>query len=90
MYGFCRKENYVCLVTEFVRGGNLADCLADQEYGLDFNLQAELSLNITRGMVYLHNQGVIHRDLKPANILVSIFSFYVLISPRLNHGMKAK
>lgn len=70
MYGFCRKENYVCLVTEFVRGGNLADCLADQEYGLDFNLQAELSLNITRGMVYLHNQGVIHRDLKPANILI--------------------
>lgn len=70
MYGFCRKENYVCLVTEFVRGGNLADCLADKEYDLDFFLQIELALNIVRGMVYLHNQNVIHRDLKPANILI--------------------
>jgi len=71
MYGFCRKENYVCLVTEYVRGGNLADCLADLEnYELDFYLQLELALNIVRGMVYLHSMGVIHRDLKPANILV--------------------
>jgi len=71
MYGFCRKENYVCLVTEYVRGGNLADCLADPEnYELDFYLQTELALNIVRGMVYLHSMGVIHRDLKPANILV--------------------
>lgn len=65
MYGFCKKNNYVCLVTEFVKGGNLASCLQDkQKYPLDFSLQLELALNITRGMVYLHNQNVVHRDLK--------------------------
>lgn len=70
MYGFCKKENYVCLVTEYVRGGNLAESLSDKTYELDLFLQYELSLNIVRGMVYLHNQRVIHRDLKPANILI--------------------
>eukprot|EP01114_Cavostelium_apophysatum_P021682 TRINITY_DN7634_c0_g2_i3.p1 TRINITY_DN7634_c0_g2~~TRINITY_DN7634_c0_g2_i3.p1 ORF type:complete len:708 (+),score=173.80 TRINITY_DN7634_c0_g2_i3:357-2480(+) len=71
MYGFCRKESYLCLVTEFVRGGNLADCLEDNDnYELDFYLQLELALSITRGMVYLHACGIVHRDLKPANILV--------------------
>lgn len=71
MYGFCRKNNYICLVTEFVRGGNLSECLKNKDqYFLDLALQIELSMNITRGMVYLHNQGVIHRDLKPANILI--------------------
>lgn len=68
MYGFCKKESYLCLVTEYVRGGNLADWLEDAE--LDLYLQIKLALNITRGMVYLHNQNVIHRDLKPANILI--------------------
>ena len=70
MYGFCKKENCLCLVTEYVRGGNLADCLEDETYELDLFLQVELALNIARGMVFLHNQKVIHRDLKPANILV--------------------
>jgi len=71
MYGFCRKENYICLVTEFVRGGNLSECLSNKEhYGLDLPLQIELALNICRGMVYLHNAEVIHRDLKPGNILI--------------------
>eukprot|EP00027_Filamoeba_sp_ATCC50430_P000285 CAMPEP_0168556248 /NCGR_PEP_ID=MMETSP0413-20121227/8776_1 /TAXON_ID=136452 /ORGANISM="Filamoeba nolandi, Strain NC-AS-23-1" /LENGTH=632 /DNA_ID=CAMNT_0008587171 /DNA_START=113 /DNA_END=2008 /DNA_ORIENTATION=+ len=71
MYGFCKKDNYICLVTEFVRGGNLAHCLSDHEnFYLDFALQIELSLSICRGMVYLHSKGVIHRDLKPANILI--------------------
>jgi len=70
MYGFCKKENCLCLVTEYVRGGNLAQCLEDESYELDLYLQVELALNIARGMVFLHNQKVIHRDLKPANILI--------------------
>ena len=71
MYGFCKKNAYICLVTEFVRGGNLSECLKEKDkYFLDLALQIELSMNITRGMVYLHNQHIIHRDLKPANILI--------------------
>jgi len=71
MYGFCRKDNQICLVTEYVRGGNLADCLENEaEYDLNEELQIKLALNISRGMVFLHNKRIIHRDLKPENILV--------------------
>lgn len=71
MYGFCKKQNYICLVTEFVKGGSLQSCLGDREnYPLDLPLQIELTANISRGMVYLHSQGIFHRDLKPANILI--------------------
>eukprot|EP01117_Protostelium_nocturnum_P002699 TRINITY_DN1353_c0_g1_i1.p1 TRINITY_DN1353_c0_g1~~TRINITY_DN1353_c0_g1_i1.p1 ORF type:complete len:663 (-),score=165.35 TRINITY_DN1353_c0_g1_i1:43-2031(-) len=71
MYGFCRKDNFLCLVTEFVKGGNLSSLLHQEtNLNLDLYLQVELALNICRGMVYLHSQDVIHRDLKPANILV--------------------
>eukprot|EP01116_Phalansterium_solitarium_P007463 TRINITY_DN2014_c0_g1_i2.p1 TRINITY_DN2014_c0_g1~~TRINITY_DN2014_c0_g1_i2.p1 ORF type:complete len:695 (+),score=192.50 TRINITY_DN2014_c0_g1_i2:195-2279(+) len=70
MFGFCKKDNLICLVTEFVKGGNLADCLEDKTRPLNIVLQVEIALSITKAMVYLHNQSVIHRDLKPANILV--------------------
>jgi len=70
MYGFCRKDNYICLVTEYVKGGNLSEGIHNPNCQLDFMLQVELAMSISRGMVYLHNQNVIHRDLKPANILI--------------------
>jgi len=71
MYGFCRKDNFMCLVTEFVRGGNLSALIHRGGTGpLDDWYQIELAMNISRGMVYLHSQDVIHRDLKPANILI--------------------
>jgi hypothetical protein len=57
MYGFCKKGNFTCLVTEFVKGGNLQEALSDKEkYHLNLNLQIELAQSISRGMVYLHNQ----------------------------------
>jgi len=71
MYGFCQKNNLLCLVTEYVRGGNLSHLLHQSGQGpLEEWYQIDLALNICRGMVYLHSQDVIHRDLKPANILV--------------------
>ncbi|PRP82898.1 hypothetical protein PROFUN_06675 [Planoprotostelium fungivorum] len=71
MYGYCKKDNFVCLVTEYVLGGNLMALLHQNSTGLlDDWYQIDLALNICRGMVYLHSQDVIHRDLKPANILI--------------------
>eukprot|EP01118_Nematostelium_gracile_P015413 TRINITY_DN6173_c0_g1_i2.p1 TRINITY_DN6173_c0_g1~~TRINITY_DN6173_c0_g1_i2.p1 ORF type:complete len:778 (+),score=161.64 TRINITY_DN6173_c0_g1_i2:127-2460(+) len=71
MYGFCRKDNYLCLVTEYVKGGNLSQCLKDREnFQMDIPKTIELAMNICTGMIYLHSRKVIHRDLKPANILI--------------------
>lgn len=38
MYGFCRKDNFLCLVTEYVKGGNLATCLESNSLFLLFFL----------------------------------------------------
>jgi serine/threonine protein kinase len=90
MFGFCKKDNFLCLVTEYVRGGNLASALENpSEYPLDPPLQLELALNIVRGMVYLHNQNIIHRDLKVnlfflfffLNQILNIYIFFLSLSP---------
>ena len=79
MFGFCKKDNFLCLITEYVRGGNLANALISvvenpSEFPLEPQLQIELSLNIVRGMVYLHDRSIIHRDLKVFHFVL-FFSF---------------
>lgn len=91
MFGFCRKDNYLCLVTEYVAGGNLADCLKDkQNYPLDFTHQCDIGMAICRWLVYLHKRNVIHRDLKPANILVHSVSAVETHSMQIESWQEAK
>eukprot|EP01116_Phalansterium_solitarium_P003438 TRINITY_DN14262_c0_g1_i1.p1 TRINITY_DN14262_c0_g1~~TRINITY_DN14262_c0_g1_i1.p1 ORF type:complete len:692 (-),score=238.55 TRINITY_DN14262_c0_g1_i1:205-2280(-) len=70
MFGYCKKDGFICLVTEFVKGGNLGENIHDPQKKLDFPLKLELCISTARGMVFLHAKQVIHRDLKPGNILV--------------------
>jgi serine/threonine/tyrosine protein kinase RAD53 len=66
MFGYCKKDSYTCLVTEFVKGGNLSEAI----FGPAKYDPKEIAISIIKGMIYLHNKGVTHRDLKPGNILV--------------------
>lgn len=58
MFGYCRKDGYICLVTEFVKGGDLFSAIHNQEIQLSLQLKAYLMSSIVRGMVYLHNKDV--------------------------------
>jgi serine/threonine protein kinase len=59
----------VYLATEYVEGGTLhAEIHADAP--MRFRRIIDALLDVTRGVLYLHSQGVIHRDLKPKNLLV--------------------
>jgi len=39
-------------------------------------------LEITEGMLYLHEQGFVHKDLKPENILVDT-DFHIKVLVRM-------
>ena len=63
-----REGNSVYIVSDFVRGVTLGDCLTGQK--LSSREAAELAAKIADALHHAHEQGVVHRDLKPANIMI--------------------
>lgn len=62
----------VLLVTELMAGGNLRTALdATNEKGLAMESFLQVAMQVARGLVYLHKEGLAHRDIKSANILLS-------------------
>ncbi|MED6180296.1 hypothetical protein PIB30_008791 [Stylosanthes scabra] len=59
------------LITEYLRGGDLHQYLKDKG-SLSPSTAVNFSMDIARGMAYLHNEPnvIIHRDLKPRNVLL--------------------
>ncbi|MBA3700989.1 MAG: serine/threonine protein kinase [Planctomycetes bacterium] len=56
---------------ELVDGGTLAN-LIQTHVRLPWREAADLALQITRALEYIHGQDIIHRDIKPANILITV------------------
>ena len=65
----------LCIVTEYMKGGNLADLLLERGENRPFPLGRCVNwmLDTAKGMRYLHERRptmIIHRDLKPENLLL--------------------
>ncbi|MBA2662700.1 MAG: protein kinase [Bradymonadaceae bacterium] len=56
------------LISELVEGQNLDELLAREP--LDLITALSVAIQMTEGIAYLHDQGVIHRDIKPANAML--------------------
>jgi hypothetical protein len=58
------------MVHEFIDGGDVK-ALLQREGVIPYDIAAVIITELSKGVQYLHDQGIIHRDIKPANILIS-------------------
>jgi serine/threonine protein kinase len=73
MYNHQQQEPNRCIVTEFMHNGSLEDfALGRVKEGKKLSLTAiiDMSLDIAKGLNWLHHKSIIHRDMKTANVLV--------------------
>lgn len=68
LYKVFEDENFVYLVMEYVKEGNLLERI--QMGSIEAAEAINFSKNLLEVVQYIHGQGVIHRDLKPENILI--------------------
>ncbi|MEU4537608.1 serine/threonine-protein kinase [Streptosporangium sp. NPDC023825] len=64
------EDGVAYLVTEYVKGPDLAQAVREQGPLTGANLEA-LAVGIATALHAIHGAGVIHRDLKPSNVLLS-------------------
>lgn len=68
LIGALTKQKTMCLVTEFMHGGNVLQFV--QEHALKLHEIIRFSLGVAMGLDYLHKINIIHRDIKTANLLL--------------------
>ncbi|CAO2834059.1 unnamed protein product [Amaranthus hypochondriacus] len=68
--GACTKSPDLCIVTEYMPGGSLYKYLHKNKRDLKLPELLKFAIDVSKGMEYLHCNGIIHRDLKSANLLM--------------------
>jgi len=60
----------LCIVTEFMEGGNLHELIHSTSKTFDLKTVITWAKQTAFGVNYLHLERIIHRDLKPSNLLL--------------------
>ena len=65
------SDNYILIIMEYINGGNLYSFVKKRRK-LNEKTAKFLFWQITQGIKYMHNNGVVHRDIKLENILIDL------------------
>ncbi|CAM0878561.1 unnamed protein product [Alopecurus aequalis] len=76
MIGYCKEEEHMALVYEYMPEGNLQEHIAGERNGvcLSWRQRLRIALESSQGLEYLHkscNPPLIHRDVKATNVLLN-------------------
>ena len=77
LIGVIFHEGHLAYLTEYIEGGTLQELLTQQEtLELPWETYLNITLDVARGMAYLHYKGIIHRDLN-SKVRSTIPSYHV-------------
>ncbi|CAH1775457.1 unnamed protein product [Owenia fusiformis] len=70
LYCSFETKKYLCMVLEYVQGGDCATLLKNMG-PLPLDMARMYFAETVLALEYLHNYGIVHRDLKPDNLLIT-------------------
>uniref|UniRef100_A0A0D9XT50 Protein kinase domain-containing protein n=1 Tax=Leersia perrieri TaxID=77586 RepID=A0A0D9XT50_9ORYZ len=76
LIGYCRGEDTLVMVTEYISEGNLEDILHNRKVAMPLDTRLGIAIGCAKALNYMHSMHlstdslVCHGDIKPANILL--------------------